>query len=133
MLLFGINPVYTKRARYAAILWTLLIFILCFLPGKDIPEIHIPLIDKWAHMILFGVFTYLWHSTTPTKSIRYKCLLLSISLFLGWLVEYVQGHYVPQRSQDNMDILADTIGGITGVIVYAAVYYKFYNNIKRKP
>lgn len=133
MLLFGTTPVYIKRARYAAMLWTLLIFILCFLPGKDIPDIHIPLIDKWAHMILFGVFTYLWHCTLPTNSMPYKWLLFFISLFLGWLVEYVQGHYVPQRSQDSMDILADTIGGAIGIIAYSVLHYKFSNNFKRKP
>lgn len=122
--LFSTQPEHIKRARFAAIAWTLLIFILCFLPGKDIPNLHIPLIDKWAHIILFGVFAYLWHLTTPTQNIVYKISLFLISLFVGWLVEYVQGHYVPQRSQDNMDILADTIGGTIGIICYTMLFYK---------
>src|SRR4051812_28521120 len=102
---------YTKRARTLAVLWTLLIFFLCFLPGRDIPNVKIPLIDKWAHIILFGVFTFLWHATVPTRNFGYKVVLFAIAIFLGWLVEYVQGHYIPQRSQDMMDVLADSIGG----------------------
>ncbi len=45
---------------------------------------------------------------------------------MGWLVEYVQGHYVPGRSQDNMDTLADGIGGLLGIMVYS-IYYKIRN------
>lgn len=41
---------------------------------------------------------------------------------MGWLVEYVQGHYVPNRSQDDMDTLADSIGGMIGIGIYAMVY-----------
>lgn len=128
MMFFGTQNSYTKRARLAAMLWTLLVFILCFLPGKDIPEIHIPLIDKWAHMVLFGVFSYLWHLTTPSKSVTFKAILFIVTVFIGWLVEYVQGHYVEGRTQDAMDTLADSIGGMIGIIIYAMVYAKYARN-----
>ncbi len=121
-MFFGTSDFNIKRARIAAMLWTLLVFILCFLPGKDIPEIHVPFIDKWAHVILFGVFSFLWHLSTPTKSSGYKTILFATTVFIGWLVEYVQGHYVEGRTQDNMDTLADSIGGCIGIIIYSALY-----------
>lgn len=121
------NSIFTNRARPIAILWTLLIFFLCFLPGDDLPEVRIPLIDKWAHMVLFGVFTILWHNTTNTKSISYKLILVLVATFLGWLVEYVQGHYIPNRSQDNADTLADAIGGAAGIIIFTL--YQRFNKI----
>ncbi len=123
--IFQQNPIYIKRARKIAVLWTLLIFILCFLPGQDIPEIDIPLIDKWAHMLLFGVFTYIWHCTVPSGGTPYKLILVLIALFMGWLVEYAQGHFIPNRSQDNVDTLADVIGGILGVMIYTIIYYTY--------
>ena len=129
-IFFSTDTTYIKRARYLAMLWTLLIFILCFLPRRDIPEIKIPLIDKWAHMVLFGVFTYLWHCTIPAKSINYKIILLLITLFTGWLVEYIQGHYVEGRTQDNMDTLSDIIGGAIGIALYSIAYYKYNNTHK---
>lgn len=100
-------------------LWTLLIFILCFLPGNELPDVQIPFIDKWAHVVLFGVFTLLWLLANPSLDIHYLSLLFVITIFLGWLVEYVQGNFVPGRSQDNMDTLADTVGGVIGIAVFA--------------
>ncbi|MEZ5017925.1 MAG: VanZ family protein [Flavipsychrobacter sp.] len=116
--LFSENSPYKKKARFAAILWTLLIFILCFLPGNDIPDINIPLADKWAHMVLFGAFSFLWLCASPTKSITYAFILLVITIFVGWLVEYIQGHYIPGRAQDSMDTLADSVGGLLGIILF---------------
>lgn len=126
--LFKQSSIYINKARFAAILWTLLILFLCFIPGHDLPNINVPLIDKWAHILLFGVFSFLWHCTTPTKSFRYKLILLLITGYLGWLVEYVQGHYIPDRSQDNLDSLADIIGGVCGILVYTLLYYKYQHS-----
>ncbi len=120
--IFREHSPYKKRARLLAILWTLLIFILCLLPGKDLPDVEIPFIDKWAHLILFGIFSILWLCTRPGNDIKWLTSILLATIFLGWLVEYIQGHFVPGRTQDNMDILADTAGGITGIVLFAAIY-----------
>lgn len=104
---------------FLALGWTLLIFILCFLPGNELPKVDIPFIDKWTHVILFAVFSFLWLCAKPTLNIGALTLLLGISIFLGWLVEYIQGHYVPGRHQDNMDTLADAIGGLLGIIFFS--------------
>src|SRR4051812_37403200 len=112
--LFSKDSPYKKRARWLAIAWTLLIFILCFLPGQDLPNVDIPFIDKWAHLVLFGVFSFLWLCVTPTRTPGFLLMLFIITVFIGWLVEYIQGHFVPNRTQDNMDTLADTAGGLIG-------------------
>lgn len=103
--------------------WTLLIFILCFLPGSELPDVDIPFIDKWAHLVLFGVFSFLWLCATPTRDISFLIILLLITVFTGWLVEYIQGHYVPGRTQDDMDTIADSVGGFIGIGVFAVLSY----------
>lgn len=123
------NNIFTTYAKSIAILWTLLIFFLCFIPGKDLPHLNIPLVDKWTHMVLFGVFTILWHNTVRSNSFNLKLILLIIATFLGWLVEYVQGHYVQGRSQDNMDTLADAVGGLIGIILFS-LYVRFNKSTK---
>lgn len=123
------NNIFTTYAKSIAILWTLLIFFLCFIPGKDLPHLNIPLVDKWTHMVLFGVFTILWHNTVRSNSIGLKLILFIAATFLGWLVEYVQGHYVQGRSQDNMDTLADAVGGLIGIILFS-LYVRFNNSTK---
>ena len=106
-------------------MWTLLIFILCFLPGKDIPDIRVPFIDKWVHFILFGAFAVLWLCAYPTRKITGLLLMLAVSVFLGWLVEVLQGQLSSLgRTQDNMDTLADSIGGLLGILLFALLAYR---------
>jgi VanZ family protein len=48
---------------------------------------------------------------------------LAISIFTGWLVEYIQGNFVPGRYQDNMDTLADAVGGLAGILFFLLMHY----------
>lgn len=114
---------YKKRARWLAIAWTLLIFILCLLPGDELPKIDVPFVDKWAHVLLFAGFSFLWLCAVPTIQFGKLSVLLLVSIFVGWLVEYIQGSYVPGRYQDNMDTLADAVGGLAGILVFIPLYY----------
>ena len=123
---------YKKLAGFIAIVWTLLIFFLCLIPGTSLPKVDIPLVDKWVHIILFGLFAFFWLCTAPTRNIRFLIMLFLITLFFGWLVEYIQGHFVKYRSQDNMDILADAIGGIVGILLFALLSYLGDKAIIRK-
>lgn len=116
--LFLNNSPYTKRAKFVAILWTLLIFVLCLIPSNELPDVDVPLVDKWAHVILFGIFAFLWACTIPSRKLYVFFAVLMTTIFLGWLVEYIQGHYTLGRTQDNMDTLADSIGGIIGLILF---------------
>jgi VanZ family protein len=112
-----------KRARLLAIIWTLLIFFLCFLPARDVPEVNVPLADKWVHFIMFGVFSFLWLLTLKNTTLRSLFLIFVASVALGWLVEFFQGMLTfLGRSRDNMDILADSIGGLLGVFVFYATH-----------
>jgi VanZ family protein len=127
--LFTSNSPYKKRARFAAILWTLLIFILCLMPGKDIPNIKVPFIDKWTHFALFGVFAFLWYSTKPTQKISFVFFIFIIAAALGWLIETLQGLFPSLgRSKDVMDMVADCTGGLIGI----AIFYFFHRRAERK-
>ncbi len=122
-ILFTSASPHKKRARWLAIAWTLLIFILCLLPGNELPKVNLPFIDKWAHVILFAGFSFLWLCAGPTARITNLFILLLVSIFIGWLVEYIQGAFVPGRYQDNMDTLADAIGGLAGILLFVLLYY----------
>lgn len=112
-----------KRARVLAVLWTATIFILCLIPSDDIPEVHVPFVDKWTHFILFAVFSFLWLASVKGLNSRIISLVLIAAVFLGWLVEVLQGQLTfLGRSQDNMDTLADSVGGVIGILVYYLIY-----------
>lgn len=117
--LFTAQSLYKKRAKYIAILWTLLIFIACFIPGNEIPNIKVPLIDKWAHFILFGGFTFLWLLAKPRQETIYLLLLFLIGSITGYLVEELQGLLsFLGRAKDIYDIYADVVGAALGVVLF---------------
>jgi len=116
--LFTARSAYKKRARFAAILWTLLIFFGCFLPAKRVPR-FMSVSDKWEHFILFAVFAFLWLLGFPGRELKRLLLVFVIACTVGWLVEEVQGLLTfLGRSKDVLDIVADSIGGFLGVVLF---------------
>ncbi len=117
--IFSPQSPYTKRARFLAILWTLLILFLCFLPGNDIPDVTIPFADKWVHFILFGAFSFLWLCARPTKKMGGLLFWFIASIVFGALVELLQGLLsFLGRSMDVKDMAADAVGGLLGTILF---------------
>lgn len=110
---------FKKQARLAALLWTLLIFVACLWPGKELPHSSIPLIDKWVHFVMFGGFCFLWLCAFPSIKPGRLLWVLLAGCVTGYLVEVLQGAFPSLgRSKDNMDILADAIGSLLGVLLF---------------
>lgn len=117
--LFTAQSLHKKRAKSAAIVWTLLIFIACFIPGNEIPNINVPLADKWVHFILFGGFTFLWLLAGPSTHWKKLCTIVIIGCLFGWLVEELQGQLsFLGRAKDLYDIYADALGAVLGVLLF---------------
>jgi len=115
---------YKKQARFLAMLWTLLIFIGCFTPGKELPHVEVPFIDKWTHLVLFGGFTFLWLCTRPLCTRSWLISLFIIATGLGALIEVLQGVLTSLgRSMEFMDGVADSIGGALGIGLFCLFAY----------
>lgn len=98
--------------------WTLLtIFLLC-LPGSDIPSVGFDGIDKVVHVVLFGGIVFFWafhlyYRRLSTQKWRTTIVLLTcFSIALGIVLEFLQLYYIPNRSFDGLDIVADTAGAL---------------------
>jgi VanZ family protein len=124
---------YKNISRFMAMLWTLIIFTLCLIPGNELPNVNIPFVDKWVHLVLFGVFSFLWLASMPTANYRFLLIVFAITIFVGWLVEFVQGTFTRGRYQDNMDTLADTAGGLIGILIFAALAHLAQRKISERP
>ena len=119
MKIFTSQSPYTRWARTVAILWTLLIFLACLFPAKDLPEVDVPLIDKWTHFILFGIFAILWLCAYPVRRLTWLLFIFFNAVLLGAFVEWLQGQLAMLgRSQDAMDVLADAIGAAFGTLIF---------------
>ena len=115
------------RNRAVAVSWFIIMSILFFLPGSDLPHagwleaIHF---DKWVHIGLFAVLIFLWRSSFDLDLDHYNSILLLAALVYGLSVEVIQKYWIPNRSFDLFDLLADMTGAIGGLGVWYRVYKK---------
>lgn len=105
--------------KFLPVSWTLFTIILLCLPGSMVPGAGIFAIknlDKIVHAILFGtnVLFWGWHfEIIYRESNRLKWIFLGdmvIIILLGVILEYIQLYFVPNRSFDINDIVADCVG-----------------------
>ena len=107
----------------ASILWALLILILTLTPGKSIPDLELFSYDKLGHMGIFMLQAYFLVSginfDKKNKNSVTKSLLLGLLIteIYGASVEVAQ-HFIPDRSMDIMDLLANSLGVILGGVIF---------------
>lgn len=108
------NKAYTKHAAFllAATGWTILIFIGCSMPGRDLPKVSLwEHTDKVVHFTFFFVFYLLWLWYFP-KNNRLLWQLIIVSAIYGFALEFYQINFVAGRSFDVWDGVADTVGAL---------------------
>lgn len=93
---------------------------LSLLPPHDFPKL--PLFkgaDKVVHIIMYFIFALLFCWAVKTEMNHYW-LFLIIPLTIGWgvFMEYLQLKTHMGRSFDPNDILANSFGVVSGVLVY---------------
>lgn len=107
--------------------WFLLMNILFFLPGSALPKEHWLAnmhIDKWVHVGLFAMLIFLVCSAFNFLLSKRLWMVLVAAIVYGFLVEVVQKLWVPNRSFDMYDVLADTVGSVLGLFVWLRVHKK---------
>jgi len=90
------------------------------MPAREIPDIKVPFIDKWTHFVLFAGFSIAWLCALPSLKWYRLLLVFLASVLFGSLIEIFQGILVfLGRSCELMDAVADGVGGLLGVIIFA--------------
>lgn len=110
--------------KLAAItLWSIIIAILSLMPSSSTSSISwgkgLPL-DKIAHIALYAIYTYLvgrYLSGNTIKFATIALLSLLIPIFYGILMEVLQYYLSPSRFFDILDIIANIIGSIVGLLL----------------
>ena|SRR5690606_11210476 len=117
------------RSIWPPVVWSVSIFILLIIPGKNFPEgPNIPLLDKVIHAFLFGVQVFLWCRYTTYYNIRSRLwiflLIFLVSCIYGIGMEYVQKYWVTNRGFEINDMVADIIGSFCGWMIYRFFFSK---------
>ena len=117
---------FLKHTKWA-MLWALLILILCGIPGKDIPHIsflELLSFDKFVHAGIFFVLQllnvrgFILQSAFPQLKKLAKFIALLICIIYGGSLEIMQGTLFTDRSADIFDFIANTFGASMGWILY---------------
>jgi len=111
--------------------WAALIFIMSSIPGDKLPDKTFELSDKVIHFIVYLIL-YVTASYSFYKQNKFGLLKkhfyvsgLILAVLYG-ISDEIHQYFVPMRSCEFLDLIADTAGAAAGMLV---VYFTFY---KRK-
>jgi VanZ family protein len=116
------------RSIYIPLAWTIFIQVLLCLPGNQLPSegfFEIPEFDKIIHVIFFGFLVISWCYYFRMQTFEEKRLknaffvIFLLAATNGIVIEYIQFYFIPFRSFDKGDIIADLLS--------ASVAYGFCN------
>lgn len=124
---------FLKHTKWA-MLWALLILILCGMPGKDIPHIsflELLSFDKFVHASIFFVLVllmirgFLLQTNYLMLRQRAKRSAFAICVIYGAAMEIMQGTLFTDRSADIFDFIANSFGCFMGWIFYQRIERNF--------
>ncbi len=101
------------KEKLLFVFWTILIFTLCSIPGKAIPNISwLELIsfDKFVHATLFFIEQFLLMRAIQPKSGSQILYALVFCVLYGGALELMQYYIFPSRSGDWLDFVANSFG-----------------------
>ena len=109
-----------KLFLICALGWAAVIFCLSQVPGADIPPMFFGK-DKLVHAIVFGILGFFivgaLTGTARVWRISRPWLAVLLVIAYGVLDEFHQ-HFVPGRTPDILDVLADAAGGAVSVWLF---------------
>ena len=126
------------KSFWPGVVWFILASIAFFLPGSALPDddwFGKIQADKIIHIGLFAVMVAIWclplfHK--PSQTLRLPKLVIQIPfIFFGYsiMVEFIQHFFIPGRSFDLVDILADGVGCVVGFL-FIKRYQRSWSNVK---
>ena len=111
-----------------ALLWTCIVTVFSLITIKsDIgSSIKIENKDKFVHFTFYFVFVVLWFLFAKDKSINKKTKLIVLFSAIGYgiLTEICQGIFTTTRTPDILDVLANSLGAIVGLLFVTALNNK---------
>jgi VanZ family protein len=113
---------HPKLFHFALISYLLLIFIASSIPGEEIPKIGFEFSDKLIHavvyLILFILFFYSLKYQTKSVKLRNNAIMFAgIFSALYGVTDEIHQRFVPMRSCELSDWIADVTGVFIGIVL----------------
>ena len=116
---------YLERKKIILVYIPLIVYWIALLVGTSLPSVSVPSVafgDKITHLMAFLILsillslTLLYQNKNELLKSKHTVSAFIIVSIYGALDEIHQG-FIPGRSQDIFDWLADTIGALAGVFL----------------
>ena len=116
-----INRMQHRPLRYLflllALAWAGVIYYLSSQPGTDTPLLF-PFQDKLYHAVVFAILGFLGMGTMKADTHGYQAwqvrMITALVILYAILDEFHQ-RFVPGRTADVFDVMADVTGGLLGI------------------
>lgn len=104
-------------------LWLGVVTILSVLPGVSLPKFNLFSADKAGHFFVYGVLcASALYGVSGLRSGKIKwrhiAVTIALSAAYGVLMEWVQYAFIPGRTYEFDDMIANLAGAIAGGAVY---------------
>lgn len=111
------------------ILWTSVTFVLTSLPNPEMP-VHFLLADKVAHLGFYGMMGALCGLWRRASGCSARQAVLGTLLFIAvaGAADEIHQQWIPGRSMELLDWIADLLGGGTGG-AFSAVLPRFFPSL----
>lgn len=104
--------------HFISIFWTLGILAACSIPGQSLPDVEIVSFDKVVHFALFAGLSWVWMRSLSLPLNTKTRWVLSLTILYAIATELYQGLLPFDRTPEFLDMLANTVGTLTGVFIY---------------
>lgn len=109
-----------------SIIWALIIFTLCAMPGRFIPStswLELLSFDKWVHAGMFFVLVALLGIAVKThRQEQLFYFYFTLCLLYGAALEIMQAKFFSERSADWYDVFANSFGCLVALITKNKLY-----------
>lgn len=120
---------WLANARWIAFLFTGLVIITSLVSLNSLSIKSVLVSDKVLHILAYIVLMWVWLMVFKQKSIRNRKWLLVVLLTLfGIIIEGLQGYVTLSRTPDWIDVFANFIGLIIGIITFKAFTDRLLKN-----
>lgn len=113
-------------------LWVVFITILSLMSFNNNTLISIKNSDKVVHFFFYFVLTLLLLKSFNDK-LKYKYLIIIIiAISYGIVIEILQNEFTLTRKADFYDVIANTTGIISAVLLNKYLFKSIFSNINKK-
>jgi len=118
-----IKNILKHKYLILAVAYTAWLTILSLVPLNNVPLPEIKFGDKVVHFFLYFFLIIVWLLACQ-KLWRYKYYFITVIIFWGIIIEFLQEYFIAFRTGDFYDALANSIGVVTGYYIYKYLFKK---------